>query len=85
MLPKFYFLIILGFFVINVNAVKYIGPLTEKECKAYLASNNINKRLQAVFSCPKKWRTKHKCINFIQIGTLNRLTKRTLLLNQNIQ
>ncbi|CAF3336009.1 unnamed protein product [Rotaria socialis] len=43
-----------------VHNFKYIGSLTENECKSYMASANINKQLQAVFSCPRKWRFNYK-------------------------
>ncbi|CAF3332486.1 unnamed protein product [Rotaria socialis] len=60
MFPRLCFIAILIFCVIKVHNFKYIGSLTENECKSYMASANINKQLQAVFSCPRKWRFNYK-------------------------
>ncbi|CAF1273799.1 unnamed protein product [Rotaria magnacalcarata] len=60
MFSRLCFIAILIFCVIKVHHFKYIGSLTEDECKSYMASDNINKQLQAIFSCPRKWRFNYK-------------------------
>ncbi|UJR22260.1 hypothetical protein I4U23_025321 [Adineta vaga] len=54
--PRIYLLLALLMLILPVQSINYVGTLTASECKAYFASDDVNKNLQALFSCPKKWR-----------------------------
>ncbi|CAF0851249.1 unnamed protein product [Adineta ricciae] len=46
------------FVVLLVVTGHSLPTLSEKQCKDYLASNDINQQIQALFLCPEKWRQK---------------------------
>ncbi|UJR26854.1 hypothetical protein I4U23_008166 [Adineta vaga] len=50
MYSKFYLLIIFTLLIAPLHSSNYISPLTENECKTYFASNDLNQKLQAIFS-----------------------------------
>ncbi|CAF0748462.1 unnamed protein product [Adineta ricciae] len=58
--PRIYIFIALLMLILPVHGINYVGSLTGSECKAYFESDDVNKNLQALFSCPKKWRPKSK-------------------------
>ncbi|CAF0782014.1 unnamed protein product [Adineta ricciae] len=46
------------FVVLIVVTAHSLPTLSERQCKAYLASNDINQQIRALFLCPEKWRQK---------------------------
>ncbi|CAF0930099.1 unnamed protein product [Adineta steineri] len=53
---QIYFLVVLLMLILPTHSINYVETLSRSECRAYFASDDVNKNLQALFSCPKKWR-----------------------------
>ncbi|CAF0770489.1 unnamed protein product [Adineta ricciae] len=62
MLIRIYFFILIISYTITSHAFPSFEPLTEKQCQAYIFSNDRRKMIYAYFACPRNLQAKYRTI-----------------------